>query len=125
MKPCFTSAIGAAVFLSQVGSTHLLAQGYGPQAIWRPSVLGPMRFPLLSANCKAPLTYYMDQLDHLQSVDIRNPSLHTQQRTWVTDYLITCASTGNTASTLGVFVGSNELVQWVTSCTRFKAGFRF
>jgi hypothetical protein len=51
-----------------------------------------------------------EQLDQLQSLDIRDPSVHNPGRTWVTDYLITCVSNRNVALSLGVFVGSNEYV---------------
>ncbi|KAF9268282.1 WD40 repeat-like protein [Marasmius fiardii PR-910] len=51
---------------------------------------------------------WTDELDPIQSLDLRAPSVHTQDRTWVTDYLITCDP--NTASTshLAMFMGSNE-----------------
>ncbi len=56
-----------------------------------------------------PLT----QLDQLQNLDIRGPSVHTQKRTWVTDYLITSLcnkQAWNDHSNLMVYAGSNEFV---------------
>ncbi|KAG5635347.1 hypothetical protein H0H81_011650 [Sphagnurus paluster] len=48
------------------------------------------------------------ELDPRQSLDIRSPVLHGR-RTWVTDYLITCAPhVPHAPDTLGVFTGSNE-----------------
>lgn len=47
-----------------------------------------------------------EQLDSRQDLDIRNPSVHTAQYTWVTDYLVGCHMSDT--SGLGVFVGSNE-----------------
>jgi WD40 repeat protein len=52
---------------------------------------------------------WTDELDMLQTQDIRQPSLRNPDRTWVTDYLIGCHnSTQPGSSGLGVFVGSNE-----------------
>ena len=55
-----------------------------------------------------------DQLDRLQDVDIRQPSVHRQDLTWVTDYLIGCHTTANpfgeADNDLCVFAGSNECV---------------
>ncbi|KAH9978112.1 WD40-repeat-containing domain protein [Lactifluus volemus] len=45
-------------------------------------------------------------LDLLNDLDIRCPSVHTQARTWVTDYLIGCHASEE--SGLSVLVGSNE-----------------
>ncbi|KAF8271720.1 WD40 repeat-like protein [Lactarius quietus] len=49
---------------------------------------------------------WSDELDLNNDLDIREPSVHTQARTWVTDYLIGCHVSDN--SGLSVFVGSNE-----------------
>ncbi|KAK7471070.1 hypothetical protein VKT23_002486 [Stygiomarasmius scandens] len=49
---------------------------------------------------------WSEQLDLLQTQNIREPSIHTGSHTWVTDYLITCHNSNS--SELGVFVGSNE-----------------
>ncbi|KAG1739877.1 WD40-repeat-containing domain protein [Suillus paluster] len=51
---------------------------------------------------------WSNELDMLQNCDIRNPSVHSHGRTWVTDYLITCQNTKRSDSNLAVFVGSNE-----------------
>ncbi|KAH7931423.1 WD40 repeat-like protein [Leucogyrophana mollusca] len=51
---------------------------------------------------------WSNELDPLSDLDIRSPSVHNQQRTWVTDYLIGCHNDGRLDSGLGVFVGSNE-----------------
>ncbi|KAF7330771.1 WD40 repeat-like protein [Mycena venus] len=51
---------------------------------------------------------WSDELDLLQSQDIRGPSLHNHaQYEWLTDYLITCHSSA-TSPDLKVFVGSNQ-----------------
>jgi WD repeat-containing protein 89 len=49
---------------------------------------------------------YTIQFDLENDFDIREPSLHTQDQIWVTDYFIGCHTSidGN----LPVFVGSNE-----------------
>ncbi|CAL1701580.1 unnamed protein product [Somion occarium] len=55
---------------------------------------------------------WSSELDRIQDVDIRQPSLHRQDFTWVTDYLIGCHNTTNVLpdhdNELDVFVGSNE-----------------
>lgn len=67
------------------------------------------------------LLIFLDiQLDSLQSFDIRDPSIHTQQRSWVTDYLITCHNSVNSDDKLGIFVGSNELSSSSHRVTRFS-----
>ncbi|PIL36869.1 hypothetical protein GSI_00559 [Ganoderma sinense ZZ0214-1] len=52
------------------------------------------------------------ELDPVQGVDIRQPSVHRQDLTWVTDYLIGCHTTANPPAEadndLCIFVGSNE-----------------
>ena len=48
------------------------------------------------------------QLDLKNDLDIRDPSLHTGARTWVTDYLVGCHASEE--SGLSVLVGSNEHV---------------
>ncbi|KAJ7162612.1 WD40-repeat-containing domain protein [Mycena crocata] len=51
---------------------------------------------------------WSDELDLLQSQDIRGPSLHNHaQYEWLTDYLISCHSSP-TFSNLKVFAGSNQ-----------------
>jgi hypothetical protein len=50
------------------------------------------------------------QLDlHNNNLDIREPSVHTQARTWVTDYFVGCHASEE-GSGLSVIVGSNEHV---------------
>ncbi|KAG1780452.1 WD40-repeat-containing domain protein [Suillus placidus] len=51
---------------------------------------------------------WSNELDMLQNCDIRHPSVHSNGRTWVTDYMITCHNTKRSDSNLAVFVGSNE-----------------
>ncbi|KAI0723001.1 WD40-repeat-containing domain protein [Earliella scabrosa] len=55
---------------------------------------------------------WTNELDRIQDVDIRQPSVHRQDRTWVTDYLIGCHTgsypIGGSDNDLCVFVGSNE-----------------
>ncbi|KAG7096614.1 hypothetical protein E1B28_004031 [Marasmius oreades] len=50
---------------------------------------------------------WTDELDPLQSLDLRAPSVHTQDRTWVSDYLIAC-DISNNSNELMMFMGSNE-----------------
>ncbi|KAH7888111.1 WD40-repeat-containing domain protein [Phlebopus sp. FC_14] len=61
-----------------------------------------------AASDMETFSYWSTELDRIQDIDIRNPSLHHHGHTWVTDYLITCHSTPRAESGLGVFVGSNE-----------------
>jgi hypothetical protein len=49
---------------------------------------------------------WSDELDLNNDLDIREPSVHTQARTWVTDYLVGCHASEE--SGLSVIVGSNE-----------------
>ncbi|TFY80413.1 hypothetical protein EWM64_g3602 [Hericium alpestre] len=49
---------------------------------------------------------WSEELDPFHNLDIRTPSVHTQQNTWVTNYLIGCHMSDK--SGLAVFVGSNE-----------------
>ena len=54
------------------------------------------------------------QLDRIQDADIRQPSVHRQDLTWVTDYLIGCHNAsspiGGADNDLCLFAGSNECV---------------
>lgn len=64
---------------------------------------------------KASLTCLLSfsQLDLHNSLDIRDPSVHTQARTWVTDYFVGCHASEEgegEGSGLSVIVGSNEHV---------------
>ncbi|KAK0467894.1 WD40-repeat-containing domain protein [Desarmillaria tabescens] len=49
---------------------------------------------------------WSNELDPLQSVDIRASSVHNRNCTWVTDYLITCTNQPN--GNLAIYTGSNE-----------------
>lgn len=53
------------------------------------------------------LSLWSDELDLTNDLDIRGPSVHTQARTWVTDYLIGCHASADDSG-LSVLVGSNE-----------------
>ncbi|KXN83547.1 WD repeat-containing protein 89 [Leucoagaricus sp. SymC.cos] len=59
-----------------------------------------------AASDMETFSLWSDELDQRLSLDIRSPSVHTQSRTWVTDYLITCTS--SKPSGLRVYAGSNE-----------------
>ena len=52
------------------------------------------------------------QLDLVQDVDIRQPSIHRQDFTWVTDYMIGCHNNAiipeGRDNDLSIFLGSNE-----------------
>ena len=65
------------------------------------------------ARCRAKLTRRA-QLDMVYDVDIRQPSIHRQDFTWVTDYLIGCHNNSvipaSRDNDLCVFAGSNEYV---------------
>lgn len=54
------------------------------------------------------------KLDRIQDGDIREPSIHKQNFTWVTDYLISCHNGSKILpdhdNELNVFLGSNEYV---------------
>lgn len=56
---------------------------------------------------------WTDELDVLANQDIRKPSVHNVDRTWVTDYLIGCQNSSLEFGSQGlsVFVGSNECVR--------------
>ncbi|GLB33396.1 putative WD40 repeat-like protein [Lyophyllum shimeji] len=74
------------------------------QAGWNDASSGPK---IWAASDMETFSTWTHELDLCQSLDIRSPVLHGKH-TWVTDYLITCASNPNTPGSLGVFVGSNE-----------------
>ncbi|EKM82104.1 hypothetical protein AGABI1DRAFT_126452 [Agaricus bisporus var. burnettii JB137-S8] len=59
-----------------------------------------------AASDMETFSLWSDQLDQRYSVDIRNPSVHTTTRTWVTDYLISCYPSNNGG--IKVYTGSNE-----------------
>jgi WD repeat-containing protein 89 len=54
----------------------------------------------------------LTQLDRILDIDIRHPTVHRQDLTWVTDYLIGCHNNAvvphNRDNDLSVFLGSNE-----------------
>lgn len=54
------------------------------------------------------------QLDSVQDTDIRQPSIHRQDLTWVTDYVIGCHNNATIPTErdndLNIFLGSNECV---------------
>ena len=79
--------------VSQAGWVTARGNGSGEAAIW-------------AASDMETFSTWSEEFDRLMSVDIREPSVHTQQRTWVTDYLITCDAK---RGVLNVFTGSNEL----------------
>ncbi|TFK74385.1 WD40 repeat-like protein [Pluteus cervinus] len=51
---------------------------------------------------------WTDELEKLQDLDIRAPSIHDHGTTWVTDYLVGCKPHPSVPGGLGIFVGSNE-----------------
>ncbi|TBU39158.1 WD40 repeat-like protein [Dichomitus squalens] len=65
-----------------------------------------------AASDMETFSVWTGELDRLQDVDIRQPSVHRQDLTWVTDYLIGCHATANPLgeadNDLCVFAGSNE-----------------
>ncbi|KAI0269312.1 WD40 repeat-like protein [Gloeopeniophorella convolvens] len=73
------------------------------QAGWLPPRAGG---GVWAASDMETFSVWSDELDPHSDLDIRAPSVHTQARTWVTDYLIGCHASD--ASGLSVFVGSNE-----------------
>ncbi|KAF9004783.1 WD40-repeat-containing domain protein [Cyathus striatus] len=75
------------------------------QAGWIDASVGKAR--VWAASDMETFATWSDEMDQLMSLDIREPSVHTN-RTWVTDYLITCHSTSTSRPNPAVFVGSNE-----------------
>ena len=55
-----------------------------------------------------PVSSQPCQLDLENNIDIRLPSVHNHQNTWVTDYLITGQSCPSGDGVTAAFVGSNE-----------------
>ncbi|KAF8632031.1 hypothetical protein AX17_004974 [Amanita inopinata Kibby_2008] len=69
----------------------------------------PNQARIWAASDMETFSTWTNDLDPLLNVDIREPSIHSHGRTWVTDYLITCLPSSTSAPpNLGVFVGSNE-----------------
>ncbi|KAH9947312.1 WD40-repeat-containing domain protein [Amylocystis lapponica] len=58
------------------------------------------------------LTIWSSELDLIRDNEIRQPSIHRQDLTWVTDYVIGCHSNSSLSADadndLSIFVGSNE-----------------
>jgi hypothetical protein len=77
------------------------------QAGW---ILGHGVPKVWAASDMETFSSWSGDLGLLRTLDIRDPSIHTESRTWVTDYLIGCHSSTSLSngSNLGVFVGSNE-----------------
>ena len=74
---------------------------------------GTLRSLLKVAIPEIPPFFFLTspQLDLHNNLDIRDPSVHTQARTWVTDYFVGChASEEEESAGLSVIVGSNEHV---------------
>ena len=111
------SETGAAALRKRAGYTIAQADpAYGLLVTWKPSAFGPARlvdYAVASMNLVLTEAIH-DQLDRLQDVDIRQPSVHRQDLTWVTDYLIGCHAAANPLgevdNDLCVFTGSNECV---------------
>jgi hypothetical protein len=87
----------------------------GPRPIWRHLACGRTRHAArcILSFCESPRRHsdghpFPPQLDLNNDLDIRGPSVHTQARTWVTDYFIGCNVSDH--SGLSVLVGSNEYV---------------
>ncbi|KAI0316131.1 WD40 repeat-like protein [Amylostereum chailletii] len=76
-----------------ISQTGWMARQGAPPRVW-------------AASDMETFSTWSDELDPLNDLDIRAPSIHTQERTWVTDYLIGCHSSDEGG--LSVFVGSNE-----------------
>ncbi len=81
--------------------------------VWSSEVRGTRR-ALTCCNALTEAFQCREQLDPVQGVDIRQPSVHRQELTWVTDYLIGCHTAANPPAEadndLCIFVGSNEYV---------------
>ena len=111
---------GVAVSRKRAGCTTVQGgRAYGRPATWKPSACGTARSVAHVASswslaCNPLTEAFHEQLDPVQGVDIRQPSVHRQDLTWVTDYLIGCHATANPPaeadSDLCIFVGSNEYV---------------
>ncbi|KAI0047278.1 WD40 repeat-like protein [Auriscalpium vulgare] len=74
------------------------------QAGWIPRTNAEPR--VWAASDMETFSAWSEELDLLSDLDIRSPSVHNQNRTWVTDYLIDCHAACQ--SGLSVFTGSNE-----------------
>ena len=128
-RPWCTLAIWEVAFRRRAGCPAAAGHGgrraCGPRPIWRRSACGRTRYArqkqhrflklLLLENkhsfSDGFLFLFFPQLDlHNNDLDIREPSIHTQARTWVTDYFVGCHASEEEGSGLSVIVGSNEHV---------------
>jgi len=90
----------AVVYVGNLGSSI-------SQAGWMPTRGAVRTSPgVWAATDMETFSLWSDELDLNNDLDIRAPSVHTQARTWVTDYLIGCHASEE--SGLSVLVGSNE-----------------
>jgi len=91
----------AVVYVGNLGSSIA-------QTGWMPSRGGAARTTGVWASTDMEtFSVWSDELDlHNSNLDIREPSVHTQARTWVTDYFVGCHASEETD--LSVIVGSNE-----------------
>ncbi|KAJ3571676.1 hypothetical protein NP233_g3607 [Leucocoprinus birnbaumii] len=76
------------------------------QAGWYLPDANSTTFGVWAASDMETFSLWSDELDQRLSLDIRSPSVHTQSRTWVTDYLISCVPSAHGG--LRVYTGSNE-----------------
>jgi len=76
------------------------------QAGWVPCRHRGVRTGVWAASDMETFSLWSDELDLKNDLDIRAPSIHTVERTWVTDYLVGCHASEE--SGLSVLVGSNE-----------------
>ena len=116
-KRCCTSVRGALASPRQIGTAQVPTHrhmGYRPLSTWKNSVSGRTRFAILS-EINSPSD--SPKLDQLLSSDIRSSSVHTQSRTWVTDYLTACLPR---QEGLRLCVGSNEYALLPISLTFFQ-----
>ncbi|KAI0031688.1 WD40 repeat-like protein [Vararia minispora EC-137] len=74
------------------------------QAGWMSTSSAPPR--VWAASDMETFSIWSDEFELANDLDIRNPTVHTQDVSWVTDYLIGCHASD--ASGFSVFVGSNE-----------------
>ncbi|KAI0770747.1 WD40 repeat-like protein [Irpex lacteus] len=69
-------------------------------------------FGIWSSSDMETFGLWTGELDKVHDVDIRQPSIHRQDLTWVTDYLIGCHNNdvipSNRDNDLSLFLGSNE-----------------
>jgi len=90
----------AVLYVGNLGSSISQA-GWMPRRSLRAGAGGAW-----AATDMETFSLWSDELDLKNDLDIRAPSVHTQARTWVTDYFIGCHESEE--SGLSVLVGSNE-----------------